>query len=189
MQSEVAAIWSRIEIALARHDRKYVEELGPPATDEELATLEETLGYRIPGELRASLKIHAGSAEFLSIFELYDVREIDSDWSAYVDTTTSVVTEPLTATPEAFESYAWHPGWIPIAGWGVFRILVNVETGEVCHWDKSNAKPQARSWKRWLEVVADRLESGEYHPFAPGDSMWEGTDDYWTPGSERKQSE
>lgn len=186
VQSEIEAVWKRIETTLAKHDRKYVDQLGPPATDEELALLETELGYRIPGELRASLQVHAGSEEFLSNFKLYNVSKIEFEWSVHVDISTSVVTEPLCPTPAAFEDFAWHPGWIPVAGWDVYHILINVETGEVCHWDKWNATPQTGSWKRWLEVVAERLESGEYCPLAPGDSMWEGSDDYWTPGSEEK---
>ena len=189
VQAEVDAIWRRIEAGLRKHGVSYVERLGPPGSDEELAELEFKLGYRLPGDLRASLKVHNGSGgAFIGLNELRNAEWIDRVCSEMVDIQAGVQQEPL--DPESMPSYSWHPGWIAVGGWDVYQILVHVETGAVYYFDEANAEWQTISWMQWLENVATRLESGEFVLDESGN--WvdgspgpvPGMRKYYTPGSE-----
>jgi cell wall assembly regulator SMI1 len=182
LQSEINELWERIEAALKKHGDSYTENFAPPATDEQIAQLESTLGYRLPGDFKASLKVHNGTGKFLSQHELRDVTKMDSQWYEYVEILSGPVTGPLSSDPAQMGTMEWHPAWLPVGGWDVYEIIVSLETGRVLFWTGYEAQEETKSWKRWLEIVAERLESGAYSP----ENYWADEDDYWTPGSERK---
>ncbi len=179
VRKKIESLWVRIERVLAGFDNGYVEQLNPPISEDELAEVENELGYALPAALRASLRIHNGTRrEFVSRYRLYDGAGMVSTRDMYISDAVHYVQELL--EPEVSDRYWWHPGWIPVGGWEAYEIFVNLETGAVCWFDESSGVWQASSWMRWLENIATRLESGDLRPKEP--RGW--TRQFDTPGSE-----
>jgi cell wall assembly regulator SMI1 len=184
VQSDVDQLWRRIEAALNQHDTKFVERLNGPATNAEIAKAEAALGYPLPGDVKASLKVHNGGLRLASTHDLHDASGIASLHDMYIRSCVQYPSGPLKTDPTEFQSY-WHPGWAPVAGWDVVELIVNAESGSVYYWDEHRAQFQARSWKRWLENVARRLESGEFTPLeSKWGERWTNQDKYHSPGAE-----
>jgi cell wall assembly regulator SMI1 len=145
----------------------------------------------LPGDVRASLKVHNGSGgPFIGLNELWNAEWIDRVCTEMVEIHSGFELQPLDT--DSVPSYSWHPGWIAVGGWDVYQILVHVETGAVYYFDEANAEWQTISWAHWLENVATRLEFGEFvldesgnwvdSPPGPVPYMRK----YYTPGSEHE---
>lgn len=182
LQAEIDSIWSRIENGLARNDKKLLKRLKPPATETEIAAVEAKLGYPLPGELKASLKVHNGAIQLVSNHELYTAAGIPSLQDVYVDSCITYPIGRLHPDPAEFHPF-WHPGWLPVGGWEVYELIVNTETGGVYEWNEHSMAFQATSWKRWLENVARRLESGRFKLI---DGDWTNESRYHSPGAEEE---
>ena len=184
LQSEIDALWQRIEVGLEKHSPKSLK-LGPPATDQELERLEFELGYQIPADLKASLRVHLGSGEFLEGYSFYDVGQILETHHMYLDCASPYTPYPIKPDPADCDPF-WHPGWIPIAGWDAFEIVVNLENGKVYAWMDPGLIYAAGSWKSWLTNVAVRLERN----VVPAE--YDNDVEYWmdsafpTPGSDKE---
>ena len=188
VQSEIDAIWKRIEIQLRDHEWEQHVRLNPPATLQEIKELEGALGYRLAGDYKASLLVHNGSeGDFCSYDQLYSTTRVLKPWKIYVEVHGSFAQNEIHPNPRQTKNF-WHPGWTPVAGWNAYETVINAETGQVLHWDEYTATYQAASWKAWLENVASRLESGEFRleQRMVGQYFWT-DDDYRTPGSEKKK--
>lgn len=186
LQGEIDELWERIEAGLKKHCDKPID-LGPPVTDAELERIEFELGYRLPGDLKASMRVHLRTGEFLSSYCFYDAGQITGTHQMYFDCASGYCPFPIAPDPDDCEPF-WHPGWIPIAGWDAFELVVNLETGEVFSWQDPGLRFASESWKSWLTNVANRLE---LQTIPKGDYSGDGFE-YWidgafsTPGSDKE---
>jgi len=188
VQSEIDAIWKRIDTQLREHNWDQQVRLNPPATLKEIEELESTLGYRLAAEYKASLLVHNGSERgFCSHDQLYPIKRVLSHWKILIGENGSEAQDEIHPTPQQTANY-WHPGWTTVAGWNVYETMINAGTGQVFRWDEYSPTCEAVSWKAWLDNVASRLESGEFRleRSLSGHHDWT-DDDYRTPGSEKKK--
>ncbi len=186
LQNEIVAIWQRIERQLEKHDPKFVKWLKPPVSDAEIAATEAELGYPLPGDVKASLKVHNGAVRLASNHGIHNAGGIESLRDMYIESCNAYPIGVVHPDPEQFHAF-WHPGWLPVGGWQVYELVVNTETGGVYYWNEYSARFQAKSWKRWLENVAQRLESGEFKPVATKYGYdWTNEDKYDSPGAEEQ---
>lgn len=175
---EIDACWKRLEIAMAGQD---VERSTTPATLAQVEELENALGYRLPGELKASLLVHNGGIQICSD-ELYSVDEILVNWQMYIEVFGAYKQYPIAPNPRDCDP-GWHPGWIPVAGWDAYEIVINLETGEVWHYDDPGVSFVAASWRDWLETAASRFEKVEPPDGHDSVNDWV-NDEFPTAGSE-----
>ena len=190
VQARIDAIWKRVENHLAKHNWDKDVKLNPPATLEQIEELENELGYCLAAEYKASLLVHNGSeGQFCSLYHLYSTARVLSVWKLYINYRGDGAQQRIDPDPEKVASFNWHPGWIPVASWDVYGVIVNVETGQVCYYDDDDAHHDTTSWARWLENVASRLESGKLRlEPSPTSAVGIWTDsDSATPGSEELQ--
>ncbi|HYO12906.1 MAG TPA: hypothetical protein VE685_06920 [Thermoanaerobaculia bacterium] len=60
MDDRVSAVWARIERWLGANAPEALENLGGPAAPGDLETLEETIGFQLPDEVKAIYSVHNG---------------------------------------------------------------------------------------------------------------------------------
>ncbi len=161
-QIKLAKIWTRIENRLKQVAPKLAANLGPPASPQDIERLEQQLGYALPGELKASLLVHGrGHGEFVGRYWLYGPAHIYSNWEMYLELDFGgYASVPLEPDGKEYTGF-WHPGWLPVAGWNTYEIVINLETGEVFRYQDPGVGWSAESWSVWLETIAERLETEE----------------------------
>ncbi len=188
VQSEINAIWKRIEVQLQKLNREDSVRLNPPATLAEIEALERLVGYRLAADYKASLLVHNGSSgKFCSSYHLRSVESMVHGWKEGVEFEGDY--DDYSIHPNASSGGVfWHPGWVPVAKRNVYLIIVNIENGKVYRWDEGYypVTYESSSWKAWLETVATRLESGQLvtGQSTSGYIWWKYDRDYRTPGSE-----
>lgn len=188
VQSEINAIWRRIEIQLQKLNCEDSVHLNPPATLAEIEALESMVGYRLAADYKASLLVHNGSSGwFCSHYCLHSVERVVECWKENVGFE-GEVGDYLIYPDASSTGNFWHPGWTAVARRNTYLLIVNVENGQIYQWDEGYypVTYQSSSWKAWLETVATRLESGHLaiRQRTNGRVSWEFDDDYATPGSE-----
>ncbi|MDB4614509.1 SMI1/KNR4 family protein [bacterium] len=189
LQDEINGLWKRIETALLQHGDAGDFQLRPPATEAELAELEFQFGCKLPGDLKASLRVHNGAAKpFLSENRLFSADEIVEQQKRHFQSKAGYRPDPLPAEEPVGVTSDWRPGWVPVAGWGdsvtLYGLFIDAESSTVYGYGEYYAVDQTSAWKRWLENVARRLESGEFQPGELHSVYWTNTKKYWSPGSE-----
>jgi cell wall assembly regulator SMI1 len=160
-RGRVAAAWRRIEAALAKIDPEFVERLGKPVAEAEIAALEASLGIPLPGDLRASLAHHWPKPDCRWPFDSHYPRAV-AKWRG-LDTDFALVsfgecapaeTDIATFTPELISIHnADRTAFL-----GVCARTARVWTyglGGGLDW-------RAGSWAELLETTANRLERGEW---------------------------
>jgi len=138
--------------------------LNPPATDQQLQTLEEAIGYALPDELVALYKITNGQQkpfkvetqpgryavnlmghydflstnEALAAYQFY--RDITNDYGQLIDAEITV------RDSHPVDSVSWKKGWLPIAGSGANQIAVDL------------APPDGGRYGQLIPIGADEFE-------------------------------
>lgn|GEM_PF-3012387 len=153
VQAEMNAIWIRIEKFVEESYPGTLEKLPLPATDAQLVDIEQMVGYRLPGDLKASLKRHAE----WPVWSMYSAGSIHNEWEWRAEFGTE-----FPGSLRLDDDWI-HPGVVPIAGWDADSICVDIETGHILTTDEMGyATYEAPSFRAWLTRVADRLESGDH---------------------------
>lgn len=156
-------IWNRIESVLLEHAPLAVETLASPATDDELSTLEGVLGFALPDDLVASLRIHNGQNDPTRLHSFsgegifLSTTEIASTWNM------------LNGLKDGMDDW-WSSSWIPFAQSDGSAVCINTERsadgrlGEVIAFvhDSTYEPGIAPSYALWLEKLAFRLEAGDF---------------------------
>ncbi|MFI0446907.1 SMI1/KNR4 family protein [Actinomadura sp. 6N118] len=167
--------WDRIVVWLRRHAPASAAELGPPATDDDLAIVEALLGRTPPADLRAWWRRSCGTSGShrlllmprytpYTIDEAVDSREVMLEVaSAFSNDDTSLIAEPA-GSPCTL----WLPVWLPIAddGGGSY-LFADLRQGPlhgcIMKWDKYEGavgKPLWQGIAEMLAGIADALEHG-----------------------------
>ena len=167
--------WNRVENWLRQNRPNYYSALGDGASESEIQQLEDTVGRRLPEEVRASLRRHNGqdrNQPWVWCGQiLMSCKEIASDWSSFKES----FDEDDGGWDEDFEGEDgvlqqwWNPGWIPWLsnGGGDFTCidLAPAEGGTVGQvidfgHDSGERPLLYPSFTAFLVSFADRLEAG-----------------------------
>lgn len=170
----IHAIWHRIRSAVAVKSPRTAATLGPPATEGDIVSLQDTIGLVIPGPLRDSLLIHNGQIDpsRTSILAPYgtlmSAGQIAAAWEM-----TSSVDAGLRDSEADWDSPSrpewWNKNWIPFFDLDGDYYCINMnpydrfargsETVVRFVHDNPHEANVAASYIEWLESVATLLES------------------------------
>jgi cell wall assembly regulator SMI1/Tfp pilus assembly protein PilE len=168
--------WRQFEDWLSVHWPEGLAALNPPATDEEIASLEEALGTKLPRGFVDCLKIHNGQSE--SAGGLFDTSEFLStgaildQWKVWKGLLDSGDLDGLKSEPdEGIRRDWWNPLWIPFThtgGGDHYCIdLAPDEGGQagqvITMWqDIGGRELQAKSFEAWFQKYVSAVVTGEY---------------------------
>jgi len=151
------AIWNRIHVWLEANAPEGYGHLRPGASAKAIQTAEETMGLKLPDDVKASLRVHDGQANEPGLIGgegwfLMSLEEMVEQWQRWSRA------DPRDA------------GCVPVAwvGTGDYIFLdldpKSDQTGRlmVQRRDTIGSNPMAPSFRSWLEDFADMLEDGEF---------------------------
>ncbi|RYE42992.1 MAG: molybdenum cofactor biosynthesis protein MoeA [Hyphomicrobiales bacterium] len=169
-------LWQKFEDWLSVHWPDGLASLNPPATDEEISTLEEALGAELPHGFVSCLKIHNGQSE--SAGGLFDNSEFLStsaildQWKVWKELLDSGDFNGIESVPEdGIRRDWWNALWIPFThnGGGDHYCLdlAPAKGGQVGQiitmWhDMAERELQDTSFEAWFENYVIAVTSGEY---------------------------
>ncbi|OAR22076.1 hypothetical protein A8W25_29910 [Streptomyces sp. ERV7] len=174
----VAAVWEDIERWYAAQGAAHL--ILPPATDEQIASVESTLGLQLPEEVKASLRRHDGSADGgWPKGRLLSCDGILSETAVWRDLLADGTFDDLKdfhSGGKALKAGWWNTGWVSVdadgAGNGSVLDLApgpEGKVGQVIDMDHEvgPSGPIASDFVGYLTDVAARLEEfsvvdGEY---------------------------
>lgn len=159
--------------------------LAPAATDAELDSLEELLGFKLPLDLRALYRVHGGQTEedafsLLPCGVLLTVAEMRREWEhRYRDCHVPDAYDALYLGDRARRMVA-HPGWVPLSrtpdGVGMELDFVpgpKGTPGQVLYpVDECNFVIVGTSLGEFLDRFMTMLEQGEVEVEGDGDEDW-----------------
>jgi cell wall assembly regulator SMI1 len=181
MPSTIPESWSRITAWFSSNAPAVIADLNPPASDEDLARIETTLGVTLPDDFKALYRIHDGQRQdafgvffglfFLSLTRLQqrwdtwrELLEADPDLAAGQDV-------PRSSTPVGTIKLRYiSTGWIPFSENGLSAHLgldfdpdVNGSVGQIINFGRYDQKKVviAQDFSSFLEWVATDLERGK----------------------------
>ncbi|AXQ20820.1 molybdenum cofactor biosynthesis protein MoeA [Acinetobacter wuhouensis] len=168
-------LWQRLETILKDSHPSLLADLAPPATDSEIADLENQIGAKLPDDFIACLKIHNGQhgkadglfdgSEFLSI------SRILQEWSTLKSVLDSGIFDELgideDASNNGIKSSMWNLKWIPFISYGNGDIwcldLDPAEDGEFGqvfqYWyEDCETTKEANNFTEWFTNFIDQLK-------------------------------
>lgn len=168
--------WNKFEAWLKNNWPDGFEDLNPPATEQEINQLQETLGVQLPVDFIACLRIHNGqkgmagglfdNSEFLS------TQSIIEQWQIWKDLLDSGTFDEFSSEPESgVKNDWWNQKWIPIThngGGDHFCIDLDPDaqgvSGQIITmWhDMANRDIQANSFKTWFNNYVSAVLDGRY---------------------------
>lgn len=172
MQAE----FDRLKACLKTHWPEGYAALNPPVTEAELQSLETTLGFPVPAELKALLSIHNGQdhrvAGVLYGWEFLSAADIGDQWLIWKGLLDNGTFEGVHSEPdEGIKNDWWNPKWIPLTSSGsgdhhCFDIAPDLggASGQIISmWhDGAEREHLAPSLSRWLIQFTDGITSGDY---------------------------
>jgi cell wall assembly regulator SMI1 len=189
MNARVSEAWGRIERWLEANAPAALEHLGGPASPRDLETLEKTVGFQLPDEVKAIYSVHNGeSGEGSGMLGGWDaflpLPHVMANWRLYADLASQLGGQE--DTPDRWRSSVedgiifikgpvkpliGSPRWIPITNMNgdVVRFLdfdpaSGGAPGQVIEVDPEGCMHQvvASSFLEFLEQHAGALERGDY---------------------------
>jgi cell wall assembly regulator SMI1 len=132
--------------------------LGPPASDTAVRILEDSLGFPVPEELEAWLRLNDGSTVRDAESRIFPAVELFLDCHGIADRYRTC----LRVAEEVGDEDWWRPSWIPVtAADGHYGLLMDATTGAVLAYTETDDPVRhAPSPGTWLTAVADALEGG-----------------------------
>jgi cell wall assembly regulator SMI1 len=154
--TDAASLLGRLAHWLGQHRRRFLEGLGPGATPDQLAALQQALGIPLPDDLRELLAWHNGQDDvsvgcFREHWYLMSTQEIEAAW------------RELTANPAS----SWQHGWVPFLedDRGNYVFLDTSQPGGTVreYWEKNPDRPTvAPSLAAWVQEFVTAVERGAY---------------------------
>jgi cell wall assembly regulator SMI1 len=174
----IPAAWITIERVLQEHLPVLVRALRRPATDKQIAALEQFIGRRLPDDFVESLPIHNGIKDsYLGPNRLFNneallsTHDITAAWRIMKELLEDCPDfqesgDPRTRSRRIKNRQWWYPGWVPITdneGDGYILDLdpaARGRIGQVFYFYHDGSRPRevvARSFGAWLDQLAKRL--------------------------------
>jgi cell wall assembly regulator SMI1 len=118
MSANITSMWARFDGWLADNWPEGLRSLNPPASDEQIAALEQALGVALPEDYTASLKVHNGqSGPGGGMFDgsLYlSADEVLAQWAVWKDLQRDGPFDEFRSDPvNGIKDDWWNPAWIP----------------------------------------------------------------------------
>ncbi|MEU2060982.1 SMI1/KNR4 family protein [Streptomyces sp. NPDC013455] len=163
---QVTEAWRRITGWLEQHAPATHAALLPGASTHEIGALERALGVRVPAELRALWLLCAGCEDAPGAgvmpghgWALMPLGTVAASYRRHRDDQR----QPGVGWG-GDDSTVWKPSWIPFCSWSVtdisFGLFLDVETGNVGHWDDTSVRTVGgQTLSVLLEETADKLEN------------------------------
>lgn len=143
----------RIEAWLRLHAPPLAQELKPGAAAAEIEVLEKTLGFPLPSELKASLRIHNGGGFCFA----YQESEVLS--AAKIRESVTLMNEVEFPDPDY-----WSRSWIPFVGESSFLCLDRKSARVVEFiYGRGRRETAFATYGAWLRSWADSLDGGKYY--------------------------
>jgi cell wall assembly regulator SMI1 len=169
-------IWRRIEAWLKDNVPEGVILMNPSSTEAEIQQAETTLEIRFPQDFRTFLKIHNGeqweSRGLMEGWRFHSLDDIVEDWSVWKEIFGSGPFDAGKTRPDpGVRDDWWNPGWIPIVtndGGDSYCLDMAPDPGGregqiIWMWhDMSDRSVEASSFRKWMENLAQGMESGKY---------------------------
>lgn len=182
MPSTIADSWRVIRDTLREHCPQLFDALAKPASNEQIAGLEKTIGQSLPSDLIESLKIHNGMNDsYLNVNRLFNYEAllstdtIASQWQMMSELERDGFFENgdclLSKASEIKNDSHWNPLWIPITDADGSGYCIDLDPaaggveGQIFYFYCNGARPRevaAKSYSVWLAGVAHIMASGEF---------------------------
>ena len=171
------AIWTRLERWLAEHAPPAAAGLNPPASAEQIAQAEATLGVRFPDDVRACYLRHDGQDAdapwMIDGWEWLSLERMCDEWAVWKGLLDDGDFEDATSGADGVRVRTdwWHPGWIPFtySGAGDHHCIdlapaAQGEAGQIIEmWHDDDPRPVvANGIRAFLSDYVDALEAGQY---------------------------
>lgn len=186
----IKEIWIELENYYIANYPQGLEQLGDGATDEEIDTVETTLGYKLPSALRESLKIHNGSDNNdYRGFLLVNCEDLVNDYTVYKDLYDGGDFDDIGEVEgnPGVQPVWWDYGWIPFAidgGGNQYCVDLNPADGGVhgqviTMWHDDESRPiVARGYHEFLNGVLNNILAGNTTIQVDGEYTYLDGDDY-----------
>jgi cell wall assembly regulator SMI1 len=170
VEEAIAGAVARFERALAHLAPDAPTFFNPPASRDNLAHLEATIGRPIPEQLQAWLAQHDGTARIkIARWRLVSAQTIASDWTFECEAQAGYDFDADTRPDPGVHARWWDPAWIPLAedGFGN-HLCIDLDptpggtTGQVIEFvhDHGVRPREAASLVEWFDIQARGLEDG-----------------------------
>lgn len=111
-------LWNSFEAWLSSNFAEGLEDLNPPATDDEISHLEHHLGFSLPADFVDCLKIHNGQKNtaggLFEATEFLSTRRIAEEWKVWKELHDGGDFEGNLSNPaEGVKNDWWNPKWVP----------------------------------------------------------------------------
>ncbi len=167
--------WTQFEAWLAEHWPEGLAGLNPPATDQEIADLEQALGVVLPPDYVACLKVHNGQrADFYG--GMFDGQEFLSTagvlaqwkvWKGLLGEFVGLTSEPGPGIKDDW----YNPAWIPFThNGGGDHLCLDLDPAEggtrgqiITMWHDAGERDLcAPSFAAWFSAYVDAVLQGQY---------------------------
>ncbi|MGF1836888.1 SMI1/KNR4 family protein [Photobacterium sanguinicancri] len=152
------------------------KDLNPPATDSDIHKLEQTLGFAIPVDLTACLKIHNGQANnaggLFAGSEFLSTERIADEWIVWKDLLDSGDFAGFSSDPDkGIQSDWWNQKWIPFTYNGCGdHLCVDADPASfgtvgqvITMWhDSSERELLAHGFSEWFADYVKAILEGRY---------------------------
>ena len=169
------SLWNRFDAWLSEHWPEGLASLNPPATDQQIADLQEALGVTLPDDYVACLKIHNGQAAnaggMFDGSEFLSTDEILVQWKVWKDLLDGGDFAGITSDPaNGIRDDWWNARWIPFTynGCGDHLCLdldpaTSGGSGQVITmWhDSAERELISPSFGNWFKAYTKRVFSGD----------------------------
>ena len=168
--------WRRYTEALAKQHPAFKSYFAPGATAAQIDEVERTIGCALPPDSRHLLSVHNGAeAQVLPGWEMFSTQRIVDEWRIWEDLYQTEFNlygydcEPV--GPVRGDEW-WRLKWIPLTGdGGGNHLCADMEPAEggdvgqiITMWhDDATRAVVAQSLTAFIEMIADKVDSGELH--------------------------
>ena len=172
----MTGVWDRLEEWLARNAPDARADLRPGASPQEMKSIEDLVGAKLPDAFREVYAVHDGQVGVgppaLINWTLLPAKSIKSEWSLMRDLNARGALSAPAIAEGPVRAVWWDVNWIPVAGNGSgdFQCLDldppdAGRRGQIITFSHTDGRRvvAADSLINWIEACAVEFESGAYH--------------------------
>ena len=133
IEKEVRQLWGQLEAMMSVEQR---EQFNPPASEEQIQSLENLIGAKLPPDFRAYLKIHNGSKTYRNV--LYQTPLSIERMKQQLSSMHGFLEFGLPVSKESDDTVSenlWRPGLVLFAEADSAGDAVDCSTGKIVSWD------------------------------------------------------
>ena len=158
IEKEIHEIWSPLAKDKLEEDR-----YNAPATEEEIASLENLIGARLPPDYRAFLKIHNGEKGVRpTLLSIEKMKSELSNFHGYIEFGYPVNRVDRVNGEKIHNANLWWPGLVLITESGGIGKAIDCSTGKIIAWDHDgwSLSVENENFTEYLETVIKESGAG-----------------------------